>query len=183
MLASFLVLLAGCANAPTVPPITKENDLIEGDAFQLHYPKDWKISSEEETNQSDQNITTYHFRHPQCRECDIDIEVISLLKNDRSLTQNIKEIATAKIRNLKNRFEHSGYRNFVFETTQGDFANRDATKCTVKGQKFSSTRRAVAYIVVNKKKYYTVSYQWFDGWNDAVKDRLKEIASSFKFVQ
>ena len=172
--------LYGCDRIAPVRSINQHNEFIREASFELGYPKDWKISNEEDHTNPDHDIIRYRFRHPKNRECYVLIEILNLAKQSTQTNPQLSKIVPSQIRLFKDIFERSGYKDFSFKTSQMSMAGRMATRLTLTAYKSRTTRTIIAKILLYKNNVYTISYQWFDPWTEEIRQRLEEITQSFR---
>lgn len=174
--------IAGCGGISPVNSITDEDEILAEDSFEFHYPKDWKITSEQRDTKSGQRITTYYFRHPKAKDCYVRIEAIRPSSDNVDGESFMKEITKDKVRAFKNTFERSGYTDFSFASAQITLSNHIVTQLVFSGNKSDITRKVAINILRHRDNFYTVTYQWFDSWGQGVKHRLEKIAQSLRFI-
>ena len=174
--------IGGCGGISPVNSINEEDEILAEDSFEFHYPKDWKISSEQKDTKSGQRITTYDFRHPQAKDCYVRIEIVRPSSDNVDGESFMKEIVKDKVHVFKDMFERSGYTNFSFASAQITLSKYIVTQLVISGDKSEITRKVVVNILRHRGNFYTLTYQWFDSWGQGVKHRLEKIAHSLRFT-
>ena len=177
----FIIALNGCGELPAVKYISDKTDYLREDKFEIQYPSDWEVSGTEDDNSADKR-STYSIVHPENKKCRITIHRSLVLDNDADPTASFNKMALERIRELKDEFSNSGYKNFSFYTTKSSFTGREATKLVIKGVKNDVTRELTTYMIIHNKNFYAISYDWFNNWNSSQRAKVTKAIDSFNLI-
>ncbi len=174
-------IMAGCSEPPAVKFISDKTETLREEKFEILYPHDWDVSGTEDTI-SPEKKCVYHLTHPENKKCRITIERSVVPAQGDGTLLPFNKLAAKKIRDLKNQFSSSGYRDFSFYTNETTFTGRSATQLAIKGSKKDVTRELTAYMIIHNDYFYIISYEWFSDWNLQARSHMKAAVASFRLI-
>ncbi len=175
------ILLNGCGEPPAVKFVSEKTEFLRENRFEIQYPADWEVSGTEDDISSDKK-STYFFVHPQNKKCRIIIDRFLIPANDDGSLVSFTKMAAEKIREFKDQFSKTGYKDFSFSKTESAWIGRGATKLVIKGTRGDVTRELTTYLIARDNYFYAVSYDWFSNWNSQARSRVIQAVNSFAFI-